>query len=205
MTIARCGFSILGCFVAALAFAPAQAMPLNYKVAPNSTDIGFAVDVMGLTTCHGEFSDFSGQLSIDLEQPELSKVAVTIETGSAAMRWAPATRTVLGESYLDAEHFPEVEFVSDHAEMLEDGKVRMDGTLTLRGISHPESFVADLAERHWNKERGAEEADFTATGTVHRSDYHLAADDALLDDQVTFIIHTRLLLTSSGFSSAQAQ
>ena len=205
MTIAWRSFSLLGFAAALLAFAPAWGMPLNYHVAPNSTDIDFAVAVLGLTTCHGEFSNFAGELSIDLDQPELSKVAVKIETGSAAMRWAPATRTILGESYLDAEHYPEVEFVSDHAEMLGDGKVRMDGTLTLRGISHPESFVADLAERHWNKERGAEEAEFTATGTVHRSDYRIASDENMLDDEVTFTIHTKVLLTASSFSSALIQ
>jgi len=180
-------------------------MPLNYRVAPGSTDIDFAVAVLGLATCHGGFSSFSGDLSIDLDQPELSKVAVTIEAGSAAMQWGPATKTIRSEPYLDAEHFPEMEFVSDHAEMLGDGKVRMDGTLTLRGISHPESFVADLSGRHWNKESQAEEADFTATGTISRSDYRMASDQTLLDDRVTFTIHTRLLLSAPGFSSAQAQ
>lgn len=205
MTIAWRSFTVLGCLAAALAFAPAQAMPLNYRVAPGSTDIGFAVDVLGLTTCHGGFASFSGDLSIDLDQPELSKVSVIIESASAAMQWGPATKTIRGESYLDAEHFPEMQFVSDHAEMLSDGKVRMDGTLTLRGISHPESFVADLSERHWNKDSAAEEADFTATGTIHRSDYQMAADQHLLDDRVTFTIHTRVLLTSPSFSAAQVQ
>lgn len=205
MTIAGRGFSVLAAFAAALAFAPAWAMPLNYRVAPNSTDIDFAVAVLGLTTCHGGFSSFSGQLSIDLDQPELSKVAVTIESGSAAMNWELATKTIRGESYLDADHYPEMDFVSDHAEMLGDGKVRMDGMLTLRGISHPESFVADLSDRHWNMERQAEEAEFTATGTISRGNYRMESDQALLDDRVTFTIHTRVLLTGPGFSSAQAQ
>ena len=205
MTIAWRSFSLLGCLTAVLAFAPARAMPLNYHVVPSSTDIGFSVDVLGLTTCHGEFSKFTGQLSIDLDQPELSKVAVRIESGSAAMQWGVATQMILGESYLDAEHYPEMEFVSDRAEMLGDGKVRMDGTLTLRGVSHPESFVADLSERHWNKERNAEEAEFIASGTVHRSDYHMESDQSMLDDQVTFTIHTHVLLTSAGFSSALIQ
>ena len=91
MTIAVRSFSLLSCLTAVLAFAPARAMPLSYHVAPNSTDIVFSVDVLGLTTCHGEFSKFTGQLSIDLEQPELSKVAVQIQSGSAAMQCACAS------------------------------------------------------------------------------------------------------------------
>jgi polyisoprenoid-binding protein YceI len=205
MTIAWHSFSVLGSLAAALAFSPAQAMPLNYVVAPSSTHIGFSVDVLGLTTCHGEFSKFTGELALDLDQPALTKVAVKIDSASAAMQWSAATQMILGSSYLDAEHFPEMEFVSDRAEMLRDGKVRMDGILTLRGISHPASFIADLSERQWNPQRNAEEAEFIASGTVRRSDYHMESDQGMLDDQVTFTIRTRILLNGPSFSSALVQ
>ncbi|GEM_PF-1620090 len=188
-----------------LAGAPAGAMPLAYKINPNSTDIGFTVDVLGLTTCQGEFSKFSGSLTLDLDQPESSEVAVKIDAASASMEWSVATEMVLGLSYLDAEHYPELQFVSDHVTMLGDGKVRMDGTLTLRGISHGESFVADLSDRHWNKEHNAEEAEFTAIGTVHRSDYRMDQDRSTLDDRVTFTIHARLMLTEPSFNSVQVR
>ena len=204
MSIARaillCGLVGLG-----LAGAPARSMPLAYKINPNSTDIAFTVDVLGLTTCQGEFSKFSGSLTLDLDQPEASEVAVRIDANSASMEWAMATQMVLGETYLDAEHYPEVQFLSDHVVLLGDGKVRMDGLLTLRGVSHQESFIADLSERHWDKESNAEQAEFTATGTVHRSDYRMDQDRSLLDDRVTFTIHARLLLTQPGFSSVLAR
>jgi polyisoprenoid-binding protein YceI len=50
----------------------------------------------------------------------------------------------------------------------------------------------------------AQEADFTATGTVHRSDYNMDQDKSLLDDRVVFTIHARLLLTEPSFSSVLA-
>ena len=191
--------------VAGLAAMPAQAMPLAYKINPASTDIGFSVDVLGLTSCQGEFSNFSGSLTLDLDAPEASEVSVKIDANSAAMQWSMATQMILGESYLDAEHFPELQFASDHVAMLGNGKVKMDGLLTLRGISHQESFIADLSERHWNKASNAEEAEFTATGTVHRSDYNMDQDKSLLDDRVTFTIHAHLALTQPGFSSVLAR
>jgi polyisoprenoid-binding protein YceI len=199
-TVLLCGF--LGLSVAAM---PARAMPLAYKISPTSTDIGFSVDVLGLTSCQGQFSQFSGSLTLDLDAPETSEVAVKIDANSASMQWALATQMILGESYLDAEHYPELQFVSGHVSMLGDGKVRMDGLLTLRGVSHEESFVADLSERHWNKDRNAEEAEFTATGTVHRSDYQMDQDQSVLDDRVTFTIHAHLLLTQPSFSSVLAR
>ena len=198
-------FAGMGCLALGLACAPSRAMPLAYKISPGSTDIGFTVDVLGLTSCSGEFSKFSGSLTIDLEQPELSGVDVKIDANSAAMEWSMATQMILGESYLDAPHYPVLQFVSDHVVMLSDGKVKMDGILTLRGISHQESFIADLSDRHWNKEKESEQADFTATGTVNRSDFRMDQDQSLLDDQVTFTIHSRLLLNGPGFSSASVR
>jgi polyisoprenoid-binding protein YceI len=195
----------IGCLASGLACAPVRAMPLTYKIAPGSTDIGFTVDVLGLTSCTGEFSKFSGTLTVDLDQPELSAVDVKIDANSAAMEWSLGTQMILGESYLDAGRFPVLQFVSEHVVMLSDGRVKMDGILTLRGISHQESFIADLSERHWNKDKDAEQADFTATGTVKRSDYRMDRDQGLLDDQVTFTIHARLLMTSNGFNSASVR
>jgi polyisoprenoid-binding protein YceI len=203
MSIARTVL-LCGCVALGLAGMPARAMPLAYKISPTSTDIGFSVDVLGLTSCAGQFSQFTGSLTLDLDAPESSEVAVKIDANSASMQWDLATQMILGESYLDAEHYPELQFVSEHVSMLGDGKVKMDGLLTLRGVSHPESFVADLSERHWNKERDAEEAEFIATGTVHRSDYNMDQDKSLLDDRVTFTIHARLLLTEPSFSSVLA-
>lgn len=203
MSIARTAL-FYGLMAVGLAAMPARAMPLAYKINPGSTDIGFSVDVLGLTSCQGEFSNFSGSLTLDLDAPESSEVQVKIDANSAAMQWSMATQMILGESYLDADHYPELQFASDHAVMLGDGKVKMDGLLTLRGVSHKESFVADLSARHWNKERSAEEAEFTATGTVHRSDYNMDQDKSLLDDRVTFTIHAHLLLTQPSFSSVLA-
>jgi len=205
MAIAWHRLAFLGYVAVGLASMPAIGMPLAYKIGPNSTDIDFTVDVLGLTRCQGEFSKFSGSLTLDLDRPDLSEVSVRIDASSAAMEWPMATQMVRGESYLDTEHYPELQFVSDHVVMLGDGKVKMDGLLTLRGISHQESFVADLSERHWNKASNAEEAEFTATGTVHRSDYRMDQDKSLLDDRVTFTIHAHLLLTQPSFSSALAR
>jgi polyisoprenoid-binding protein YceI len=183
-----------------LAGAPAAALPLTYGITPNSTDISFVVDILGVATAEGAFKRFSGSLVLDIDHPELSTVSVRIDSKSAAMGWEPAQSMVTGESYLDGEHFPEIQFSSRTVTLTGKDKVRLEGVLTLRGVSHWESFDAELLDRQQDGERGADLADFAAVGTVHRSDYLMVADRAILDDRVTFTIRTRLLLNGPLFS-----
>jgi len=176
------------------AWQPAAALPLTYGVTPKSTDIGFSVDVLGIATAEGEFHNFSGRLTVDVDDPNNCAVSIRIDTSSASMEWAPAERMVVGESYLDVEHYPEILFASQVVTQMGPHRVRMEGLLTLRGISHWESFDAQLVERHWDAERKQDVAEFAAIGSVHRSDYQMDADHGFLDDRVTFTIHTRVVL-----------
>ena len=174
---------------------PAAAVPVTFGISPTSTDIGFAIDVLGLTTASGEFRDFSGSLTLDMEHPELSKVSIRIDTNSAYMGWEPAESMVAGEGYLDIEHYPEIRFVSNLVTLTGKGRVRMEGMLTLRGISHWETFEAELVDRSFDTERRLDRFVFAAIGTVHRSDYQMDGGRTFLDDRVTFTIRTRLVLS----------
>lgn len=177
-----------------LCAAPAQAMPLTFLLSPNSTEIEFSIDVFGLTSAEGVFRQFSGKLILDLDQPELTQVSMSIDSRSAAMDWPMAEAMMLGEDYLDAEHFPIVHFVGHQAEITGKDKIRISGLLTLRGVGHWENFDAMLVERKNDPALAADRAEFIATGILHRSDYNMQADHDWLDDRITLTLHTSLLV-----------
>jgi len=176
---------------------PASALPLTFGISPGSTDIGFAVDILGVATAAGAFRQFSGSLTLDLDHPEQCAVTVSIDSGSAAMGWQPAASLLAGESYLDVEHYPEIRFISHQVTITGKDRVRMEGLLTLRGISHWETFDAQLVDRRREAEDSADSAEFAAIGSVRRSDYQMDDGQSLLDDRVTFTIRTRLSLVSA--------
>ena len=201
MTIGRIWSGLAVLALASAVSLPAAASPLTYVISPKSTDIDFAVGILGLTTCEGAFSRFTGSLTIDLERPERSAVSVQVDTHSAAMNWEQSGAMATSESYLDADHFPELRFVSKQVTVLESGKVRLDGDLTLHGVTHSESFEAELAERRWDGDHNGEEAAFAAIGTVKRSDYGMDSDLSVLDDKVTFKIRARVILSPTELVS----
>jgi polyisoprenoid-binding protein YceI len=68
--------------------------------------------------------------------------------------------------------------------------------MTLHGVSRPESFEANLEDRHFNAETGMDEAIFAAKGSVKRSDYHMECETGFfIDNRVTFTIQARLQLS----------
>lgn len=99
------------------------------------------------------------------------------------------TRWARSDSFFDAARYPLIEFVSDpyNPRLLETGG-ELDGTLTIRGISHP--------ERLWVAEpdcaRPAFDCDAVVRGSIRRARYGMDNWQWALGDRVTFLLRVRL-------------
>lgn len=99
------------------------------------------------------------------------------------------TRWARSDSFFDAARHPLIEFVSEpyNPQLLAAGG-ELDGTLTIRGISHP--------ERLWVAEpecaRPAIDCDAVVRGSVRRARYGMDNWQWALGDRVTFLLRVRL-------------
>ena len=181
--------------VGLLAFpAAADAGPLIYRITPLSTDIDFSIGVLGVSTARGAFTQFSGTLALDLDSPENSTVEVDIDTRSADCDWLQMGGLVRSEDFLDVEHFPDMVFRSGRVTSIGANRIRLDGDLTLKGVTHRQSLVAILETRHRNPETAADEAVFAVEGELRRSDYGMTADNGWIAETVSMRIRARLVL-----------
>lgn len=78
------------------------------------------------------FSHFSGELLLDLDTPQNSRVDATAEAAIHSHRWDNANRMLQSSDYLDPANYPTVHFVSDRVEQLGPDHVVLHGHLTLR-------------------------------------------------------------------------
>ena len=94
-----------------------------------------------------------------------------------------------GEEFFDAGRHPVVEFDSlpYWPETVEQGGA-INGRLTLRGISHPESLQVEKAECA----RPGYDCDVVSRGTVQRGRYGMDSWQLALSDRVTFVLRARL-------------
>ena len=107
----------------------------TWKIDTAHTHIGFVIKHMMVSKVRGNFAKFSGEI-VTAENPLASTatatmIASTINTGSD-MR----DGHIASADFFDSENYPEITFASTGLR-IEDGDWRLDGTLTIRGITQP--------------------------------------------------------------------
>jgi polyisoprenoid-binding protein YceI len=180
---------------ALLTAAPAGAAE-TYAIDQRFGEIGFRVRHLGLFGSEGQFGRWQGELAIDEAHPERTRIAVTIETGSAEMTWREALAMLRSPAYFDVAQYPEAHFASTAVTPAGPDRYVIRGTLQLRGIVRPITLDARLLDRTHKGE--ADIADFIVTGTLARSDFGMTADRPFVSDRVGLEIHARIRLDEAA-------
>lgn len=99
--------------------------------------VQFRIKHLGYSWLYGRFDDFSGNFSYDEAKPEDAKVEVTIKTDSVDTNHAERDKHLRSDDFLDVEKFPEAKFVSTKYTPGTDGAGKLEGDLTLHGVTKP--------------------------------------------------------------------
>jgi polyisoprenoid-binding protein YceI len=150
----------------------------------------FEVKILFLIGLHGEFGSVRGTLSVD-RADATANVDALIDTDSVRMRSPRYENWTKSAEFFDAQHFPQIHFVSDPFPLARfaDGG-RIDGVLTIRGTTQRATF--ELAPAACTSPLAGGCA-VDATGAIRRSDYGMRSRRSTLSDRVdlTFAIFVR--------------
>ena len=125
---------------------PAAAEPAQYEVDPNHFSIGFLVDHAGFNKVLGMFLEGSGSFTFDEQSRTLSDLRIVIQTASVFTNHEKRDEHLRSPDFLNADEFSEMVFTAPAGTATGDRAGRIDGTLTLLGVSQPVSL--DVT---WNK------------------------------------------------------
>ena len=176
-----------------LASQAAQAADL-FNLDQRYGSIAFSVTNFGAFSSPGSFPRFMGKLLIDRSHPEQTKIDVQADATSVRVRWDSGTELLRGPEFFDIARYPAVRFVSDVIKGVDPRHFLIQGMLEIRGIKRPLLLDATLEREHTNMANGDEVADFSVTGTLHRSDYGMVSQRIMISDQVTLQIAARIEL-----------
>jgi polyisoprenoid-binding protein YceI len=186
----------LAMWLAALAwFGPAphaQAASL-YRIDQRYGSIEFSVSALGMFDVQGRFQRFTGELLLDPEHPEHTRIDVTIDASAVEMPSPDQTDLLRSAAYFDVVDYPTDRFVSASIRALSPSHYLIRGTLQVRGVSEAQVLDAVLQDRQLDEKRGLETADFVVTGEIKRSAFGMVADRTMLSDTVR--LHIRIRLT----------
>src|SRR5688572_32244020 len=133
--------AVSGSALAADVPAPATApVPAGaYTVDKLHTSLIFRVSHLGFSTYTGRFTRLDAKLQFDPANLATSRVDVTIDPRSIEADNAPSgfLQALAGKDWLDADRFPAMNFRTRSVEVTGPNTFRVNGELTLRGVTKP--------------------------------------------------------------------
>ena len=118
---------------AALA-AGAQVALAQQQLVPTQSEVQFTARQMGVPL-EGQFKKFSAQVAFDPAKLATSKIAFTVDTGSATLGSRETDAELPKPAWFNVPKFPQAQFVSSSIKALGGGKYEVAGALTIKGNS----------------------------------------------------------------------
>ena len=97
--------------------------------------ITFRIQHLGFSWLEGRFNRFSGEFTYDETNPANNRVSVEIDVASIDSNHAERDKHLRDERFFDVKRYPKATFVSTGWEDLGDGRARLKGKFTLRGVT----------------------------------------------------------------------
>ena len=167
------------CIIATCVFVHAET--ISYRVDRDATNVEYAARAFGIVTQRGRFADVRGSIVIDRDG-ERGSIELVIDARSIDSGWNLRDAFLRGTSMLDASRHPAIRFQSQRLSFESGTLQRVDGALTLRGVTRPVTLtIQRLACR--DGERDAH-CDAHATASIRRSDFGMESYAPLLGDDV---------------------
>ncbi|WP_400998573.1 YceI family protein [Agromyces sp. GXQ0307] len=169
----------------------------TWKVDPTHSEVAFSVRHLMISKVKGKFERFDATF-VTGEDPLDSRVTATAEVVSINTNEANRDAHLRTNDFFQADEYPTIEFVSTGVRV-EDGDFKVDGDLTIKGVTKPVTFDFDFGgfgtDPYGNYKGGA-----TAMTVINREDFGLTwnatleTGGVLVGEQVTITIDLQAAL-----------
>ena len=184
-------FTLLAQNVLAQEAAPIKAKG-KYILEPNHSSISWVVSHMGFSNVSGKFTDLKGEIVFDETKPESSSVNVTINTNSISTGLPKFDAHLKSKDFLNVKDFPTAHFVSTKVTPDKNSNItksaRIEGNLTLLGITKPITLNARFNKVAVNPMNQKESVGFSANTVIKRSDFGITYGLPNIPDMIVLTI-----------------
>lgn len=178
---------ILSLFSMLIVSTIAYSAPEKFTLDNQHTYVLWSIKHLGFSTQAGKWYA-SGDLVLDKDHPDQSKVDATIKMADIVTGIPELDKHLKAKLFFDVEQFPKATFVSNKVQIIDDKSAKVEGTLTLHGISKPVTLDVTFNKSGVNPINDRNTVGFTASTTIKRSDFGINALLPDLGDEVTIQI-----------------
>ena len=115
------------------------------KLLPAESEIVFVSKQMGVPV-EGRFRKFDAQISFDPAKPESSKIAFTVDLGSASLGVPEVDAELPKPVWFNVPKFPQASFTATAVQRVGLGKIEVQGPLSIKGASQTIRLPVQLSQ-----------------------------------------------------------
>ena len=144
----------------------------HWDLDPTHSSIRFSVKHLNISTVHGRFNRWTGDVLFDEADLPRSQVNVRIEAASIDTHEPKRDAHLCSADFFDTAKHPEITFRSTRIEATTKDAFRLNGDLAISGVTRTVALDAELLGKTTDPQ-GSERAAFEATTTIDRRDFGL--------------------------------
>ncbi|MEO1536367.1 MAG: YceI family protein [Pseudomonadota bacterium] len=182
-------FLILACLLSFGTAAPAK--PSDYALQKEQSRVGFTW-FMNADAVSGTMPVASADITLDFDSPGNSRVRVAVDASKARVGVPFASEALKGQSVLWTDRFPEITFQSGNVRRDGEGGAIMTGTLTVRGVTQPQTFTARLFRPAGQAAGDRSRLSIRLRGSLSRSAFGASGYSTFVDDRVDLDIQAQI-------------
>ncbi|MGQ5702326.1 YceI family protein [Sandaracinobacteroides sp. A072] len=175
---------------------PAEVQPGRYTLDASHGKISWSLSHLGFSTYVGQFHDVAATLVLDVKNPAASRLDATIAMNSAGTFNKGLDQHLQSADFFDVANHPTARFTASRITLLDARTARIDGQLTLRGVTRPVSMKAQFNQAGVNPVSKLYTIGFDGEATIRRSEFGMQYGLPLLGDDVTLKLEAEFVAAS---------
>lgn len=155
----------------------------TFTLDDNHTYVLWSIKHLGFSTQSGKWYA-SGTLVLDKDHLDQSKVEASINLDNMVTGLPELDKHLKSKLFFDVEHFPKATFVSNKVSVTGKNTAKVNGILTLHGVSKPVVLNVTFNKAGINPINNKPTVGFSATAKIKRSDFGMNTLIPSLGDDV---------------------
>lgn len=160
----------------------------TYEIDPYHMSVIWRVNHMGLANYVARFDDVKATITFDPANINASKVTAQAAAKSVNTGYDVMDKKLQNADFFDSEKSPIISFESTTLEKTTDNTGKMNGDLTLRGVTKPVTFDVVFNGGMYNQYVNGHVMGFSARTMIKRSDFGMSYGIPNVADEVEIII-----------------
>jgi len=148
----------------------------NYSVDKNHSRLAFTATHFAISEVEGNFKSFNVTLKSDKEDFTDAFIYMTADTKSIDTDVEKRDQDLRSADWLNVEKFPRLEFKSTAFRKVGDKTYRLEGNITIRGVTKPIVFDVVYNGKALNPMSKKSSVGFTVKGKLNRKDFGVGTD-----------------------------